>query len=286
MTRALEELEQYQRRFSAVLRTSLDRSTGTLRARPADYAPELVGSVRAAGVDPAERLAVYNRQYWYRLFGVLQQDHRLTVALVGAWSFNGFATDFLLAKPPEGHDLADITDGFASFLGARLPASLDVQGRQLPRQVIVEALAIDLAFRAAALAPAEPGLRLGPADAARLPGANLVWSRSLSLVDEHWPLVELRQRLPAVVDDEIAPLPAAHPEGRTWAIHRTQQGLHARPISSLHAELLRLLQTQPIGRALAELEARHSSGAVAARVKEWFAADLASGFWTGLGDGA
>ncbi|MDX2091201.1 MAG: DNA-binding domain-containing protein [Kofleriaceae bacterium] len=268
---ALEQLEQFQQQFSAMLRSPLDRSTGTLRARTDTYARELVQSVCDAGVDPRERLAVYNRQYWFRLFGVLQQEHRLTVALLGAWAFNDLATQFLVAKPPQGHDLGAIAEGFAAFASA-----------MLQRKEIAEALAIDRAFRTAALAPPERSLHIGPAEAARLPVARLVWSRSLTLVEEHWPLVTLRQRLPNLVDDTTAPLPAPHESMATWAIHRTEQGLRCQPLEPLHAELLHLLRTHAIGEALAVLEHRRSSGVVAARVKDWFAADLASGFWTGL----
>lgn len=278
-------LERFQAEFSAMLRGPLDRSTGTLRARSQDYPPDLVGRVRAAGVDPRERLAIYNRQYWFRLFGVLQQDHRLTVALVGAWAFNELASQFLLAKPPVGHDLGTVTEGFADFARGAIGASgLEVHGRRVPPQAIVEALAIDLAFRTAALAVVEPPLRLAPADAARLPNAQLVWSRSLTLVEERWPLIEMRQRLPSIVDDTVLALAAPHQAGpATWVIHRTAQGLHARPLDSAHAELLRLLRTHSIGEALAILEAQRSSHEIVARVQQWFAADLAQGFWTGLG---
>ena len=73
MTRAAPPwLEDFQARFGDVLRTPLARETGTLSATPDRYDSETVAeTLEGAGMTSAERLAVYNRQYWFRLLGVL-----------------------------------------------------------------------------------------------------------------------------------------------------------------------------------------------------------------------
>lgn len=90
-----EWLAELQARFGSVLRTPLDRSTGTLSATPETYDPILVAQVS----DP-RGLAIYNRQVWFRLFEVLQSAFPLTARLLGLWQFNFYASRFLEGNPP------------------------------------------------------------------------------------------------------------------------------------------------------------------------------------------
>ena len=100
---ATSTLERFQRQFSAAIRTPLDRTSGTLAAAPVQYSAELRAAVSAGAVTADERIATYNRQYWFRLFTVLQNAYPLTTALVGAWAFNIVVEQYLLAHPPSGH---------------------------------------------------------------------------------------------------------------------------------------------------------------------------------------
>ena len=287
MTRtAIARLEALQRGFGQVLRAPLDRSSGTLCATPERYDAGL----RAAVVgDAAVRLAIYNRQYWFRLFGVLQQAYRVATALLGAWAFNDVAAQFLLAHPPTGHDLGRAVDGFERFVSTEVHSagvSLGSTGR-LPREVLVEAVRIDDAFRAVFSAPEQPALQLTPADAERLPRARLRASPAFAMIDETWPLIALRSELPAQLGGRPVPLPARHPEGpRSWAICRGSDGQRVLPLPPAHAELLRLLHAHPILEALSILETRQVPGvaSIAADAQRWFADDLRFGFWTGLED--
>lgn len=276
---AIAYLEELQRQFGAMLRTPLDRTTGTLRAEATSYPGELVARVRSAGLAPAERLAVYNRQYWFRLFGVLQADYRLTTALLGAWTFNDLAARYLVRHPPTGHELASIGAQFVSFLAGE-PTTIATRSGDVPRDMLVEAAAIDAAFHAAVHAPQEPPLALAPADAPRLATARLVWSRSFTLVEESWPLMELRHALPVELGDHQATLPSHHAP-RAWVIHATASGLRFGPIDALHAELLKLLRVHAIGDSLAMLEAR-GGDQVTANARRWFAEGMHHGYWTGL----
>ena len=282
---AITRLAELQRQFGQALRTPLDRSTGTLRATPALYDPALQGAVVG---DAAERLAVYNRQYWFRLFGVVQQAYRLATALLGAWELNDLAARFLLAHPPSGHDLGRAIDGFAAFVAAEVPATGSSLGSAgwLPREALVEALRIDDAFRAVFEAPDLPALQLTPADAARLPRSRLVASPAFAMVDETWPLVALRRGLPAALPERPVPLPAPHAGGpQTWAICRGADGQRTLPLPPAHAELLRLVRVHPLPDALSRLEAQvppEAAHELAAAAQTWFADGLRFGFWTDL----
>jgi Putative DNA-binding domain len=91
-------LLELQASFGDMLRTPLDRSTGSLRANDAAYPAPLMRAARPArDQSGGERLAAYNRQYWFRLFTVLQRAFPLTSRLIGFWHFNEYATEFYRA---------------------------------------------------------------------------------------------------------------------------------------------------------------------------------------------
>ncbi|MGE0398242.1 MAG: putative DNA-binding domain-containing protein [Kofleriaceae bacterium] len=282
MSKAVQYLEAFQRELGAVLRQPLDRATHSLRATPAAYPGALVDRVRAAGVDPGERLAVYNRQYWFRLFGVLQNEYRLVTALFGAWTFNEIAERYLRAQPPRGHDLADIAEQFAAF-AVDAAAPDDPTFVRIPPDALREAIAIDLAFRTAMRAPRDPELRLAGLNPSQLLRARLVRTRAFNLVDETRPLIALRRALPTPLGEHRAALPDALATGpRTWAIGRSMKGLHVTPLTPPHAALLRLLDEHVLGDALAILEERYSGDAIAANAQRWFADGVELGIWRAI----
>lgn len=308
-------LADLQRGFGAVLRAPLDRSSGALRAVPAGYD---AATVERIGGDAPARLAVYNRQYWFRLFNVLQGEMPLVTALAGAWTFNELAGRFLLDHPPRGVDLASAADGFDGFLEAHAPPEgivPDGLSSRLPRAALVQAASVDQAFRRALSAPEEASFRPSPADAARLGRCRLVPSRALSVVDEGWPLLELRRDLSHAGPPKMGPasrasaLPAPHAGGpRSWALFRARGPApgppgaasakerggageaiagspRAVPLHPLQAALLRHLRAHPVGAALALLEAESAgvdTAALASRVRQWLAEGMDLGFWTGL----
>jgi hypothetical protein len=149
-------LAELQQRFGVTVMTPLDRKTGTLRAVPANYDPQLREDIAPGQtLSSADRLAVYNRQYWFRLFGVLQSAYPLTTRLLGHWSFNDWATQFLSAHPPRGWDIDSVADGFDEFLGS-IPSAQSFSlpnGASLPTEALLEGARIDAAYRRVFLAP-------------------------------------------------------------------------------------------------------------------------------------
>jgi hypothetical protein len=280
-------LADFQRAFGAVVRASLDRSTGTLRTSPSEYT---LFKDSLAGAS-ARGLGAYNLQYWCRLFIVLQGQFPLVAALTGAWAFNGLAAQFLREHPPRGHDLGAVGDAFAAFLEARAPEEglvPDGLNGRLPRRALVQAAFVDDAFRRVLAAPEEAPFRPSPEDAARLLSCRLIPARALSIVDEDWPLFEVRHALPHPASSRAEPLPPPHPSGpRSWAVLRSGPGHRVWPLLPSQAKLLRSVAVRPIGEAVAALEAEGDAGdpaLLARQVRRWLAESVDNGLWTGLAE--
>lgn len=281
MSSAPPWLADFQARFGAVLRTPLDRATGTLRATPDAYDPA-VDARDAHNASSRERLAVYNRQYWFRLFTVFQDSFPLTTRLLGHWSFNDYAARFLMACPPRGWDIDDATSGFEAHFAAALDAPL-VGPSATPREALIEAAAIDAAWRTVLRAPDLVPYRPSAADAARLLDARLTPSPAVVILEEHWPLVELRQSLLGDAGEAPVALPA--PRAQRWALARQPTGIARVRLEPREAELLGLLGRCTVREALGRLEQACSAEEAAAlpgRTRAWLARSVELDFWIGI----
>jgi hypothetical protein len=282
-------LAQLQARFGAVLRTPLDRSTGTLRAQPDAYEVALCQKVQEGpGLGSEQRLSVYNRQYWFRLFGVMQNEYPLTAALFGYWRFNDYAARFLLENPPCNVDIHKVAEGFDEFLLRAVPEPsipLDPSQPALPRAALQDAARLDTALRHALYAPKEPRLRLAETDAQGFARGRLRPRTGLTVLSERWPLVALRRQLGACRTGGRASLPPPHSGNAWWAVFGTDAGTGQLELSLLQAQLFLLLIEHPVAEALARLEAGcplEERAALPARVQGWLAQSAELGFWSAL----
>ena len=269
-------LEEFQRRFGDVLRAPLDRATGTLRAATETYDTDVVGEViDAERASAAERLAVYNRQYWFRLLDAMNASFALSSRLLSAWAFNEHAAAFLTAHPPRAWDLDRAPDGFEDFI------SLD---RGVPA-FAVEAARLDAAWRSLLRAPAVTPYRPTADDAPRLLSSRLVSSPAAALIEERFRLFESKLALHRGGYDAAINPPTTLPSPRWWAVLREPTGLRHFSLAPREGELLRLLQTLPVGEALAVLEARCAEAERAAlpeQTRRWLAQGVERGMWSGL----
>ena len=280
----LMELEEA---FGRMLRTPLSRTTGTLRAETDAYPAALLAQAKASGnTSPAERLAVYNRQYWFRLFTLLQGAFPLTAQLLGFWRFNGLASDFLVARPPRAWDLERVGEGFADFLSEALPdadLALPPPRTNLPRAALLEAARIDAAYRAVFGAPAVTPYTPALDDATRLVRGRLQLSPAVALLTESWPLCELRRRVVgAQATDDALVLGPRLATPRSWLLGRDGLKLGLLALEPREAQLLGLLSQHPVAAALAHLEA-DCSAAERERLPElvqvWLARGVKLGVW-------
>ena len=258
MSRAHTWLEAWQTDFSQMLRTPLDTRTGTLRAQPHAYPEALVASTLPGPLDaPAERLAVYNRQYWFRLLTVLHSELLLTARLFGLWHFNQYALRFLQKHPPRHYELRRIADGFEAFLAEAIQSeSLQLEPTRpaLPRAALLQAAKLDLSFARVFCAPPVPRLDLTHRAPAELLQLRFKPSAAYARFTESWPLVKLRRDCVEERADTALPLPAAHKQPRHWLLFRNDQGVVNAPIISAQSRLYELLEQLPLGAALAQLE--------------------------------
>ena len=289
-----EWLAGFQAQFAAMLRSPLDRSTGTLRPALSAYDPRACDEAMAGRTLTArERLAVYNQQYWFRLFGLMASAFPLCARLVGHWHFNGLSTRFLLAHPPRGWNIDDVPGPFIEFLEREIESEIEREmesGRvpaAVPPVALLQGARIDAAWRRVFLAPPGAPYRPSPAEAARLTTMRLRPAEGVAVVEEQWPLLALRR---SVMDDRgesAVALPPAHPEPRFSALVRTRSGIGELALEAREAHLFALLREHSLGVALARLEAACPSEEreqLPTRAREWLARSVRLGFWSGVED--
>lgn len=280
-------LAELQARFGAMLRTPLDRESGTLRATPPEYDPRLLEAAEdGPAASAAERLAVYNRQYWFRLFSVMHTAFPLTTRLVGHWRFNEHAARFLLASPPRTWDLDDVPDGFEVHLEETLDGDVDLDpGRRVEREALVEAARLDAAWRRVFGAPRVTPYRPSADDATRLVASRLVPSPAVAIVEEHWPLIELRRSIKSDSSEGAVPLPPRLDSAKAWALVRRPEGIGQLPLETREAQLFALLGRYTVQEALARLESacdEEERAALPTRAQHWLARSVELGFWIGM----
>ena len=264
-------LADFQARFGNMLRTPLDRASGTLTAATAAYDPQLCAEALDRPLScAAERLAVYNRQYWFRLFSVLHAGFPLTARLMGYWELNAVAANYLLAHPPRGWDIEQIADDFRAFLEESL-----VERAPERRLALLESVRIDAAYREVFRAECLPPLRPLASEAAALLPGHLV----------HRALLTLRTTLLAGAKNASADLPPLLARPQAWAIVRREAGTARIPLEAREAELIALLGQYTVGDALGRLESCCPAEELADlpdRVRVWLARSIELGFWCSL----
>ena len=110
-----------QRRFAEAMRTPLEieAAEGSYRLHPERYPAALTSGICPDRGQPgAIRLASYNRQYWFRLLTVMQEEYPLLRHLLGVGDFNRMAIDYLTACPSASPQLRHLSDALVDFLVA------------------------------------------------------------------------------------------------------------------------------------------------------------------------
>lgn len=88
---------------------------------------------------PQQRLAIYNEQYWLRLFIILQKDYPTLLRLFGPQDFNQLIGEpYLLKYPPRHWSLR--------FLGSRLPQWIEKDYQEEDKILVSQVAQIEAAF--------------------------------------------------------------------------------------------------------------------------------------------
>jgi hypothetical protein len=123
-------------------------------------------------------------------------------------------------------------------------------------------------------------------DADRFLASRLVPSETVAVLEEHWPLLELRKKILGDEGEAPIPIPARLPSPQWWAVARQPAGIGKLPLEPREAELFLLLARHPIGEALARLEEacpEVDRAELPAKTQAWLARSVELGFWAGLG---
>jgi hypothetical protein len=131
------DLLALQREMAAAVMQPLTRDDG-MQSHAADGRP--MSEVAASFIAPNsklsafERLEIYNRQYWFRVLGALEEDFPALRIVVGPGRFERIAVAYLAAHPSRSFSLRN--------LGSRLPEWLRAHPEQAGRR---HRLALDVA---------------------------------------------------------------------------------------------------------------------------------------------
>jgi hypothetical protein len=249
----------------------------------------VAGVTPGPAATPDERLAIYNRQYWFRLFGVLHGAFPLTTRLLGHWTLNDYAARFFLEQPPRHWDIDSAATDFDAFLAGALPervTALSPTGQPTVESAAVrEAVTIDAAYRRLFSIPLAAHYRPAIADPAELMRTRLRPSPTAVILEERWPLVRLRDELATVAGEAPVPLPPRLPQTQWWALVRQPSATGRFPLARREAQLFSLLAKQPVGEALAKVEAdctNEERASLPVNVQKWLARSVELGFWSGV----
>jgi hypothetical protein len=223
-----------------------------------------------------ERLEIYNRQYWFRVFECLADDYSGVRAILGEKRFRNLAIAYLATHPSTRFTLRD--------LGRHFPAFIRAEPRwTTPRT----ALAFDMARLEWSHIEAfdnEARPPLTPADVSdRDPlKIRLRLQPHLTLLQLGWPLDEYliahaeQTRLRGEASNAVAlaarkprprQVPLPKPATIHLAVHRHQNVVYYKRLTPAQFKLLTLLQDgRPLARALRML----APEATGAETGEWF----------------
>jgi hypothetical protein len=181
------ELQRLQSEFGQSIRTPFSFATGQFVCQKEKYPPSITSVITPRGEQVgADRLAVYNEQYWYRLLTVLQSDFPLLVASLGFWKFNQLATKYLTLHGSSTPYLENIAASMPDFINHHPD-----YGSEEQKQMV----AVDMAFIRATYMPVTRALNpslLSQAALERLGENRLAFQPGISLIEEDWNWMEVR----------------------------------------------------------------------------------------------
>lgn len=280
-------LKDFQEQFSKMLRTPLSSRSGTFEPVTSAYDDRLCDDiVSPSGESARERLLIYNRQYWLRLFSALQTEYPLTSYTMGYWEFNHYVHTFLLRRAPVDVDLGRAGDGFLAFLLEDKETRIPVRrAAKIPREAVLQIIEIDAAWRRIFNAPEQKPWCPSTADENGLPKRRFEAAETFALIQEDWPLVAMRHALVTGDEAKAGSVGPRMDESRFWVFTRTVEGIQHIPIHSLQARLLRFMQKHSLEEALFYVESEANEEErefLLAHVGAWLAQSIQLGFWCGV----
>jgi hypothetical protein len=185
-----EALQELQAGFAKSIRTPISFKTGKFTFQIAAYNPATVAKIVArAPQRGAERLAIYNEQYWYRLFTILQEEFPLLANHLGFWEFNQIACRYLTSYPSESPLLESLSSKFEEWFRE----NSNPKSHQIEQIIRLESL-FHQAFHAPGIKSPEAGIFLESMPGLG-EGSRLIFQAGFSLFEEDWNIMAERIRI-------------------------------------------------------------------------------------------
>ncbi len=127
----MSELLELQRRVAAAIMHPLTRNETMLRRRSdgTSNASEAAKYIKPNDrLSSFERLEIYNRQYWFRLYSCFEEDFPGLKAILGTKRFERLMRDYLTDCPSESFSLRNLGSRLESWLAAH-PEYLEPRGQ-------------------------------------------------------------------------------------------------------------------------------------------------------------
>jgi hypothetical protein len=232
------------------------------------------------GLSGLERLEVYNRQYWFRLITIMQEEYPCTLHVMGLDAFNLWVIRYLDTHPPASPYLADMDADFPAFLRRRF-RDVSREGKSVAlRDKVLEAVAYDKALSRAFDAPGS----LESMPVLTAPSASTRWVRAAH-VTPLWMMWDFAAYRALCREDEALtgrfPLKRKGRGGHGVCLHRHDNTIYEKPVT--RAEFL-LLDALGNPRTLNQLF-RAATKASTARERKVMERDVGTWFkeWVELG---
>jgi hypothetical protein len=289
-----DDLRLFQRMMATAITRPLSADDG-LQSRWIDGRP--MEKVAAEFIKPNdrltsfERLELYNRMYWFRLFDAICDDCPGLQAALGERAFGRLAQAYLARYPSQSFTLRDLSSRLVRFIRERpsLTAPRTALALEIARFEWAQTVAFDGEFRpvvsAAALARTPPGrLRLG-----LQPYVTLLDLRHP--IDSYVISVKRRDAMRSEASntpdstvtarERIRRVPLPRPSRTFVAVHRHDNRLFYK---RLDPAAFRILEALSKGSTLTRAIAAAGPGATPARVRNWFKSWMALGWFCARGN--
>ena len=222
-----QDIHLDQQRFGESIRTPLLIDEDGGHAQPHYYDGELLRGLESQpklNMAPADRLAIYNQQYWFRLITTFQEEYPLTLAFCGLDEFNGLVMSYLDEYPSQSPYLRYLSQNFVAWLE-----------RQAVDLRVVEVAKLDFIFIELFDAPsANSDAPLDPESISLRP--------TIRLYHEQYPWVAHRSQRNESKEFHEA-LKELTPQESYWMIERTQRfSMKRTQLSKPQYQLLSLCQ--------------------------------------------
>jgi hypothetical protein len=232
-----------------------------------DYGSQLPPApylTRSPKLQPEQRLAIYNQQYWIRFFKLMESSFPMVARLFGSQPFHHLlVTPYVQAHPPTHWSIDQMGEHFVQWL------ERTYSGEDKP--LVVLAVQLDWAICEGPLLP-----QLPPASVEQAASQPLRLQPHVSLWQMPWPLPPLRQRLlERSVDGWLNdPFPHLEREECWWLLGRNREGVMVwRRLTCAQWQLLKQLESgatlQQALEALPDSELDEASHGISAWFLEW-----------------